>query len=114
MSTAAQINANQMNSQKSTGPTSAAGKESSSQNRRTHGLGGKFKVLPTENQAEFEALLQHFDNDYKPSIASEIVLVERMAESRWLTDRALRLQNTCFDPNTGEIADEKKFALYQR
>ena len=114
MSTPAQINANQLNSQKSTGPTSATGKESSSQNRRTHGLGGKFKVLPTENQAEFEALLQHFDNDYKPAIASEIVLVERMAESRWLTDRALRLQNTCFDPNTGEIADEKKFALYQR
>ena len=114
MSTAAQINANQLNSQKSTGPTSAAGKESSSQNRRAHGLGGKFVVLPTENQAEFEDLLQHFDNDYKPSIASEIVLVEKMAESRWLSERALRLQNTCFDPNTGEIADEKKFALYQR
>ena len=114
MSTAAQINANQINAQKSTGPTSMAGKESSSQNRRTHGLGGKFTVLPTENQAEFEALLQYFDNDYKPSVASEIVLVEKMAESRWLTERALRLQNTCFDPSTGEIAGEKKFALYQR
>jgi hypothetical protein len=41
-------------------------------------------------------------------------LVERMAESRWLSDRALRLQNGCFDPATGEIADEKKFSLYQR
>ena len=114
MSTAPQIHANQLNAQKSTGATSEQGKINSSQNRRTHGLGGKFTVLPCENQAEFEALLQHLDSDYKPQAASETILVERMAESRWLSDRALRLQQTTLDPNTGEIADEKKFSLYQR
>jgi hypothetical protein len=36
MATAAQIHANQQNAQKSTGATSAAGKEASSQNRTTH------------------------------------------------------------------------------
>jgi hypothetical protein len=114
MSTTAQISANQLNSQKSTGPTSDAGKLTSAQNRRTHGLGGNFTVLPCESQEEFEALLQHLDNDYKPQIASEIILVERMAQSRWLSERALRLQQTSLDPATGEIADEKKFSLYQR
>ena len=114
MSTASQIHANQLNAQKSTGATSEQGKINSSQNRRAHGLGGKFTVLRCENQAEFETLLQHLDDDYRPQIASETILVERMAESRWLSDRALRLQQTCFDVNTGEIADEKKFSLYQR
>ena len=114
MSTASQIHANQLNSQKSTGPSTEQGRINSSQNRRTHGLGGKFVVLPCENQAEFEALLQHLDNDYRPQTASDTLLVERMAESRWLSDRALRLQQTCFDVNTGNIVDEKKFSLYQR
>ena len=114
MSTASQIHANQLNAQKSTGPSTEQGRINSSQNRRTHGLGGKFKVLPCESQAEFEALLQHLDNDYRPQTASDTMLVERMAESRWLSDRALRLQQTCFDVNTGNIADEKKFSLYQR
>jgi hypothetical protein len=114
MSTTAQISANQLNSQKSTGPTTEQGRINSSQNRRTHGLGGKFTVLPCESQEEFEALLQHLDNDYKPCFAGETILVERMAESRWLSDRALRLQQTSLDPNTGEIADDKKFSLYQR
>ena len=94
MSTTAQITANQLNSQKSTGPTTEPGKLTSAQNRRTHGLGGKFTVLPCENQAEFDKLLQHLEYDQKPQGMSEIILVEQMAESRWLSERALRLQNT--------------------
>ncbi len=114
MSTQAHVIANHVNSQKSTDPTTDQGRINSSQNRRVHGLGGKFIVLPCECQAEFEALLQHLDNDYRPRVASETLLVERMTESRWLSDRALRLQQTTLDPNTGEIADENKFSLYQR
>jgi hypothetical protein len=30
------------------------------------------------------------------------------------TTRATRLQDTCFDPITGELTNEKLFALYQR
>jgi hypothetical protein len=37
-----------------------------------------------------------------------------MAESHWLAQRAQRLQDTCIDPNTGVITDEKKSSLYLR
>ena len=37
-----------------------------------------------------------------------------MAESHWLSQRAQHLQDTCIDPNTGEIKDEKKASLYLR
>ena len=114
MSTQAQAIANQANAQKSTGPTSEQGKAVSSLNRRTHGLGGKFVVLPCEDQAQFDVLLAHLDSEYRPGSASEILLLEQMAESRWTRDRALRLQQTTLDPQTGQIADEKKFSLYQR
>ena len=114
MSTSAQIAANQANAQKSTGPVTSEGKLTSSQNRRIHGLGGKFQVLPCESQEEFEALLTQLDADYEPSVASEYLLVERMAQSQWLADRALRLQQTALDPVTGEVTDEKKFYLYNR
>jgi hypothetical protein len=114
MSSSAQVSANQANAQKSTGPKTELGKQTASQNRRSHGLGGKFQVLPCEHQPEYEQLLQELDDEYHPQSASEALLLEAMAESSWTRDRALRLQATALDPITGEIADEKKFLLYQR
>jgi len=114
MSTQAQVLANQANAQKSTGPITETGKANSSINRRDHGLGGKFTVLPCEDQTEYDALLGNLETEFQPATPTEVLLVEQMAESRWTRDRALRLQQGTLDPNTGEIADEKKFALYQR
>jgi hypothetical protein len=117
MATDAQIAANRLNSQKSTGPLSPEGKATSAQNRLSHGLtytGGKFNVLPCEDQSDFDRLLDNLTGEFSPTIPSEMLLVQRMAQSQWLRDRAIRLQETCFDPASGQIADEKKFSLYQR
>ena len=51
MSTAAQIAANQKNSQLSTGPTSEAGKAKSSLNAVKSGLTGRTVLLPTDDAA---------------------------------------------------------------
>ena len=56
MSTTAQIAANQANSQHSTGAKTETGKAASAQNNSKHGLTGRFAVLPTENQAEFDEI----------------------------------------------------------
>ena len=64
-----------------------------------------------KNTTPFLAIL---DMEFQPGTPSEVLLVEQMAESRWTRDRALRLQQATLDPATGKIADEKKFALYQR
>jgi hypothetical protein len=113
----ARIDANRANAQHSTGPKSPAGKAASSQNRLTHGLvytGDNFRVLGGEDQSAFDALLNSLTGEHQPASPSESILVLRMAHHEWLYQRALRLQENCFDPETGEVADAKMFSLYMR
>jgi hypothetical protein len=113
----ARLNANRANAQLSTGP-SLAGRAISSLNHTTHGLArhtnGAFKLLSTEDPAGFEALTQSLLDEHKATTPTELILIHSMAESQWLAQRAQRLQDTCLDPNSGDIKDEKKFSLYLR
>src|SRR5882724_4091776 len=100
MSTQSQISANQTNSQLSTGPKTEAGKAASAQNNFRHGLvpGAAFKVLPTEDQSQFDQLLGALRNEHNPGTPTEAILVEGMAEAHWLRRRATALEASCFDP----------------
>jgi len=103
MATAKQIAANRRNSQKSTGPNSAEGKQATSQNNFRHGLRGKFRVLDDiENPYEYEAFLDRLIADEKPVGEAELCLVVKMAESTWLSKRAVRMQNLCFAREAGQ------------
>jgi hypothetical protein len=105
--TQAQIQANRQNTQQTT----------VSQNRTTHGLdynAATFRVLPCENQADYDQLLQSLQEEHQPETPTEHLLIVSMAQHRWLLDRATRLQETCFNLETGEIQDTKLFALYLR
>ena len=75
---------------------------------------GDFRVLPTEDACGFEAFKQSLIAEHQPSTTTESLLVNIMAESHWLANRALRLQDSCFNLETGQIADPKLFALYLR
>ena len=113
----ARLTANRANAKRSTGPTSEAGRKASSQNRTTHGLArhnGFFKLLPTEDPLGFEALKQSLLSEHQPTTETEAILVNSMAESHWLANRAQSLTDSCFDSQTGQIADDKKFSLYLR
>ena len=113
----AQLTANRANAQYSTGSKTEAGRATSSQNRTTHGLArhnGAFQLLPTEDPNGFEALLAALTAEHEPATETESILVSTMAESHWLANRALHLQNSCFDQSTGQIADPKTFSLYLR
>ncbi len=94
----------------STGPRTAAGKDRSSQNARTHGLSSLtsiFVLLPGEDQKEWIELLRDLTNEFQPASRTERILVNDMAQSHWLTQRAINLQ-------TNSIEDPKTFALYLR
>ena len=91
MSTAAQIAANQANSQRSTGPKTAEGKAAAAQNNFRHGFRGRFAVLPNENAEEFAHLLAAFRDEYQPGMITEQILVDRLAEHAWLSRRAQAL-----------------------
>jgi hypothetical protein len=62
----AQLAANRANAQHSTGQTSEAGREKSSQNRITHGLAGTFRLLGWEDPEQFKELATSLYNEHKP------------------------------------------------
>lgn len=103
--------ANRANAQHSTGPTSTAGKLASSRNSLQHGLASGRVIVAGEDPSQFEALLHDLIAEHQPATPTEELLVQEMAESFWLTQRALRLQNECFT-DTG--VDEKRLALFLR
>ena len=100
MSTAAQIAANQANSQHSTGPKSETGKAASSMNRHKFGLTGRFRVHPDEDQSEYDALLAALKEEHNPATPTEQLLVTKMAEHHWLTQRAQVCVNMAVHPDT--------------
>lgn len=114
MSTSAQIAANRANAESSTGPRTQEGKAASSLNRVIHGLAGEFRVLASEFQSEYDALLAAFREEHQPATPTETELVEGMAQHHWLRNRALRLESSCFDATTGQLDDEKRLALFLR
>lgn len=115
MSTDAQIAANQQNAQHSTGPASAEGKSISALNHLAHGLtGSSFSVLPWEDEADFHTLHSALQAQLEPRGPFERLIVEKMAQHQWLAQRALVLQETCFDPEAPGTENDKKLALYLR
>ena len=116
MSTQAQRCANQANAQHSTGPKSEEGKAISSQNNFRHGFTGAFCILAWENAAEYEFLYNGLLDEHSPATTTEHILVKTMAQSHWLRERALTLQQRCFDPAQPlcEAGFEKQLALYLR
>jgi hypothetical protein len=106
MATPKQIAANKANAQKSCGPKSPETKAKVSQNRTTHGLCGKFAVLPCEDQELFDQLVAAMMEAEKPADASEIELVVKMAEHSWRARRALRMQDACFSMEPRDKEDE--------
>jgi hypothetical protein len=88
--------ANRENAQKSTGPRTEEGKAKVAQNRTKHGLTGSFQLLPTENVAQFEELLNQFMIDEKPVGIAEVELVKTMVQHLWMTRRADCFMNACF------------------
>ena len=114
MATEPQIKANQANAQLSTGPTTEEGKTISSQNRRKFGLTGRFTVLPWEDQEDFNLLVTRLRAEHQPNIAFETDLIEKMAQHFWLAQRAILLQEICFDRETPHCDCQKQLALYLR
>jgi hypothetical protein len=115
MSTQSQIRANRENSQHSTGPITEAGKSASCLNNFRHGLAGSFRVLASEDQDEFDALVCGLKAEHQPSTLTETMLVEKMAQHYWLGQRAQRLQDLAMgDPNLTEEQQNRQFALLLR
>jgi hypothetical protein len=93
MPTEAQIAANRANSQHSTGATTEAGREASKMNNFRHGLSGHaFILLDFESPELFDELKSALIEEHNPQTLTEQILVEKMAQHHWLSQRAQFLQ----------------------
>jgi hypothetical protein len=96
MATAAQIQANRANAQKSTGPRTPEGKEKASQNAVRHGLLAREAVIQGEDPEEFELYREGMLEELAPAGPVEAMLAERVVGLSWRLRRAERLQNAAF------------------
>src|SRR5258708_3069071 len=79
MSSQQQIEANRLNAQKSTGPSTPEGRAAVSLNGLKYGLYAQTLILPGEDPAEFEALLDRLDAEYQPATPTEEAFVSQIA-----------------------------------
>jgi len=92
MSTDAQINANRLNSQKSTGPTSPEGKAKSALNALKSGIDAWSHIIAGEDPAELEALTEQFLQHYKPADPVQLSLVDTLISTEWIQRRLRRIE----------------------
>jgi hypothetical protein len=78
---------NRANSEHSTGPRTAPGKQRSSLNALRHGLTGHVVVLPTEDQAAYQGHLKRFVDQFQPKGALEEQLVQSLGDTTWRLNR---------------------------
>ena len=92
MTSQARIDANRQNAKNSTGPRTAAGKETTRLNGLKHGLRSEEVVLPTEDRSAFDSHLAAWMDDWKPPTETRRFLVERAATAAWRIKRCVRAE----------------------
>ncbi len=83
MASVAQLNANRLNAQRSTGPRTEAGKANSRFNALTYGLEARSRVIPGEDPAQFESLAAAYHSQFNPVGPLEDFLVESIVAADW-------------------------------
>jgi hypothetical protein len=110
MATIEQINANRENAKLSTGPTSSAGLERSSQNARKHGLTGTTIHLTETEKEPYRLFREGLFNTLRPSGANEEYLVESLIDSRWRIAKISKIESNLYA--LGEIDYAEQFSQH--
>jgi hypothetical protein len=92
MASQAQITANRLNSQKSTGPRSEEGKCASRFNALKHAASAKSLVIPGEDESTFANLAASYHERFQPVGPEEALLVEKIVAADWTQRRMHRLE----------------------
>ncbi len=104
MTTQAQLNANLLNAQLSTGPKTAEGKAKSSLNAVKTGLTGRTVLLPSDDVTAYQAHLARFAATWQPSGDTERSLVQSLADTDWRLLRIPALEAGLFALGRREFA----------
>jgi hypothetical protein len=96
VATEAQVEANRINAQKSTGPRTPEGKAVVAQNAITHGLRARAGVIPGEQEHEFQAHREGLLKQLRPGAPLEEDLADRIVDLSWRLKRAARDQEVAY------------------
>src|SRR5260221_7238804 len=108
MTTARQAEANRKNAQHSTGPTTPEGRAAVRLNGLKHGLCAETIVVPGEDPAEFEALLNAYRAEYQPATPSAEFLVRQVAMADWRLMRLHRVEAAFHNFRHKELSDTRR------
>jgi hypothetical protein len=92
MASQAQITANRLNAQKSTGPRSEEGKAVSRFNALKHAASAKSLVIPGEDESTLAELAASYHEQFQPVGPEEALLVEKIVAADWTQRRMHRLE----------------------
>ena len=104
MATQAQIEANQANARRSTGPRTAAGKARSAANSTRHGFCPQSVLLPGDDLAEYQSLLDELREAFPCVDLPEHRFVREMADAEWRLRRVRQYQETLLTEACEEIS----------
>src|SRR5262245_21086589 len=96
MNTLKQIEANRLNTLKSTGPKTSQGKERSRCNAIRHGLTAETVIVGLEDAHDYAAFEATVIADYDAQSAVERELVLRLASILWRLRRATGIETSLF------------------
>jgi hypothetical protein len=99
MSTIPQLLANRRNSQLSTGPRSATGKATSSQNALKTGIYSEAEIIRGENRDDLDALAAGYYSRFQPDSPEESCLVDILVHSEWMLRRLRRAEAELWELN---------------
>jgi hypothetical protein len=120
----ARLAANRANAALSTGPTSDAGRATSSLNALKTGLTGRTILLPADDVEAYQGHLARFEAQWKPATDPERSLLQSIADTEWRLLRIPSLESGIYALGRLEFAsqfqdhpgllDAKIFLTYQR
>jgi hypothetical protein len=87
MTSVAQLQANRLNAQRSTGPRTEAGKAASRFNALKFGAEARSLVLPSEDAAELALLATEYHQQFNPIGPLEDYLVQTLVQADWMRRR---------------------------
>src|SRR5258706_10107836 len=92
MSSERQVQANRLNAKKSTGPSTPEGRAAVRLNSLKYGLYAETLILPGEDPAAFEALLDRLDAEHQPATPTGEAFVSQIAMAIWRRARIQRME----------------------
>jgi len=106
MTSLRQIEANRLNSLRSTGPKTDEGKLRSRGNAVRHGLTAETVIAGLEDREDYEAFQECVVSDYEATSAVERELVLRLASVLWRLRRSTAIEAVLFEPATPQRRPE--------